>query len=149
MKKLLQHTKDFMEKADIKDRKRKGQYFTNKNIKDKSLKNVALKDDDEILENSCGTGEFLHSILERNENVTIDAFDIDNDLVSIVKKNFPLVNIKCANWLLDKSTKKYDKIIGNPPYFEISKQNCIKLGYSEYLKYCKSKPNIYSFFIAK
>tara|TARA_Y100000592_G_scaffold100517_1_gene180935 strand:- start:6439 stop:7731 length:1293 start_codon:yes stop_codon:yes gene_type:complete len=149
MSKLLKHTEDFLQQANIKDRKSKGQYFTNKTLKDKSLKNISFEDDMDILENSCGTGEFIYSILEINENVNIDAFDIDASLVAIIKDKYPNVNVVCADWLLSGNYKKYDKIIGNPPYFEISKAECKTRGYKEFLKYCKSKPNIYSFFIAK
>ena len=121
MSKLLKHTEDFLQQANIKDRKSKGQYFTNKTLKDKSLKNISFEDDMDILENSCGTGEFIYSILEINENVNIDAFDIDASLVAIIKDKYPNVNVVCADWLLSGNYKKYDKIIGNPPYFEISK----------------------------
>lgn len=146
---LLEHTKQFMEQANIEDRKSKGQYFTNDHLKNKSLKNVTIRDGDQILENSCGTGEFIYSILKLNSNVNIDAFDIDQKLSGLVKDSYPSVNVKCEDWLLSSSAKKYNKIIGNPPYFEISKSDCKKLGYEKFLGFCKSKPNIYSFFIAK
>lgn len=146
---LLKHTKKFMEEANIEDRKSKGQYFTTQDIKNKSLKNLTIEDGEDILENSSGTGEFIDSILKLNPNVNIDAFDIDENLSDLVKKSYPSINMKCEDWLLNPSDKKYDKIIGNPPYFEISKINCKKIGYERFLKFCKSKPNIYSFFIAK
>jgi len=149
MSKLLKQTKDFMEKADMSERKLKGQYFTTKDLKDKSLKNITIEDGEDILENSCGTGEFIHSVLDINSNVNLDAFDIDANMVNIVSTHYPSVNVQCSDWLLSTSSKKYDKIIGNPPYFEISKEECKKRGYKDFLVYCKSKPNIYSFFIAK
>ena len=149
MSKLLKHTKKFMKEANAKDRNKKGQYFTPEHLKEKSLKNITIKDGDEILENSCGTGEFIHSILQLNTNVYIDAFDIDEKLYNLIKNTYPSVNVKCEDWLMNNSTKKYDKIIGNPPYFEISKSNCKKRGYDRFLKYCLSKPNIYTFFIVK
>ena len=37
MSKLLEHTKKFMEEADIEDRKKKGQYFTKEHLKNKFL----------------------------------------------------------------------------------------------------------------
>lgn len=146
---LLKHTKKFMEEANIEDRKTKGQYFTKDHLKNKSLKNVTIRDGDEILENSCGTGEFIDSILKLNPKVNVDAFDIDEKLSDLIKRVYPSVDVKCEDWLLNTSKKKYDKIIGNPPYFEISKNDCKKIGYEKFLRFCKSKPNIYSFFIAK
>jgi adenine-specific DNA-methyltransferase len=146
---LLEHTKEFLENSSLDDRKKKGQYFTKKSLKDASLKNIIISDGMYILENSCGTGEFIHSILEKNPNVDVDAYDIDEALIDLVKENYVTVNAYCSDWLLDTSDKKYDKIIGNPPYFEISKAECKERGYGEFLKFCKSKPNIYAFFIAK
>ena len=106
MSRLLEHTKSFMEEANIEDRKSKGQYFTKDHLKNKSLKNVTIRDSDEILENSCGTGEFIDSILKMNSNVNIDAFDIDEKLSNLIKEFYPSVNMKCQDWLLSSSTKK-------------------------------------------
>jgi methylase of polypeptide subunit release factors len=146
---LTKESEDFYNQTDIKERKKKGQYFTNDKIKKECLKHVDLFDGMKILENSCGTGEFINSILMLNPNVSIDAYDIDQDLVDIVRKAYPLVNSYCEDWLLNKSNKKYDLIIGNPPYFELNKKQCKERGYEEFLKYSKSKANIYSFFIQK
>ena len=89
MSKLLKHTKKFMKEANAKDRNKKGQYFTPEHLKEKSLKNITIKDGDEILENSCGTGEFIHSLLQLNTNVCIDAFDIDEKLYNLIKNTYP------------------------------------------------------------
>ena len=101
------------------------------------------------MENSCGTGEFIHSILERNPNVSIDAYDIDQTLVDIVQENYPTVSTKCEDWLKINDGVEYDKIIGNPPYFELNKNQATTRGYERFLSYSKSKANIYSFFIVK
>ena len=146
---LLEQTKQFLDNANLKDRKKKGQYFTPKQIKDESLKDVVFNDGDRVLENSCGTGEFIHSVLERNPNVSIDAYDIDSVLVDIVEKNYPTVSVKCQDWLKIEDGVKYDKIVGNPPYFELNKKEAITRGYERFLAYSKSKANIYSFFIIK
>ena len=149
MSQLTKLSKQFYENTSLKDRKKKGQYFTPKQIKDESLKDIVFNDGDKILENSCGTGEFIHSILERNPNVSIDAYDIDKALVDIVQQNYPTVSTKCEDWLKIDDGVKYDKIIGNPPYFELNKEQATSRGYERFLSYSKSKANIYSFFIIK
>lgn len=149
MSQLTKLSTKFYENTSLKDRKKKGQYFTPKQIKDESLKDIVFSDGDRILENSCGTGEFIHSILERNPNVSIDAYDIDQALVDIVQQNYPTVSAKCEDWLKIGDEDKYDKIIGNPPYFELNKKEATSRGYERFLSYSKSKANIYSFFIIK
>lgn len=146
---LLEQTKQFLNNANLKDRKKKGQYFTPKQIKDESLKDVVFNDGDRVLENSCGTGEFIYSVLERNPNVSIDAYDIDQTLVDIIEENYPTVSVKCQDWLKIEDGVKYDKVVGNPPYFELNKKEAIARGYERFLPYSKSKANIYSFFIIK
>lgn len=149
MSDLTKQSEEFYEQTDIKQRKEKGQYFTNNKIKKQCLKHVDLFDEMDILENSCGTGEFIDSILKLNHNVNIDAYDIDEVLVDIVSNTYPSVNSYCEDWLLNESYKKYDLIIGNPPYFELNKKQCKERGYEEFTRYSKSKANIYSFFIQK
>tara|TARA_R110000851_G_scaffold295507_1_gene450371 strand:- start:247 stop:1524 length:1278 start_codon:yes stop_codon:yes gene_type:complete len=146
---LLKQTEEYLNTTKLKDRKSKGQYFTPKQIKDKSLDGIQIENDMLILENSCGTGEFIHSILKLNPNVHIDAYDIDQPLIDLVESTFPCVRASCEDWLLSSDNTKYDKIIGNPPYYEMSKAIAKKKGYERFAAYSKSKPNIYSFFIIK
>ena len=57
------------------------------------------------------------------------------------------VNAQCKDFLLLSETKTYDKIIGNPPYFQMKKADAIEAGYENYLDVCAGKPNIYAMFI--
>lgn len=144
--KILKISQQYYDNTNLEYRKKHGQYFTPIDIKSEALSLIEISDGDSILENSCGTGEFIHSILEINENVNIDAFDIDQRLIDIVSENFN-VNAQCQDFLLLDETKMYDKIIGNPPYFQMKKEDAIKDGYKKYLDVCAGKPNIYAMFI--
>jgi adenine-specific DNA-methyltransferase len=144
--KILKISQQYYDDTNLEHRKKHGQYFTPVDIKSEALSLIEISDGDSILENSCGTGEFIHSILEINENVNIDAFDIDQKLVDIVSENFD-VNAQCQDFLLLSKTKMYDKAIGNPPYFQMKKADAVEAGYENYLDVCAGKPNIYAMFI--
>ena len=144
--KILKISQQYYDDTNLEHRKKHGQYFTPVDIKSEALSLIEFSDGDSILENSCGTGEFIHSILEINENVNIDAFDIDEQLVNIVSENFN-VNAQCQDFLLLSETKMYDKVIGNPPYFQMKKADAVEAGYKNYLDVCAGKPNIYAMFI--
>lgn len=147
MKELLDISQQYYDETDLEYRKKYGQYFTPETLKSKALDLITIEDGSRILENSCGSGEFIKSILERNKNVTIDAYDIDQKLVDLVKENFPSVNCFCDDYLLNEHKPIYDYIIGNPPYFQMKMSEMKDKGYSKYSDVCRGKPNIYSMFI--
>jgi len=68
----------------------------------------------EILEPSCGEGAFLNEI---DCDSNIDGFDIDKEALLKIKNK--KVNIYCEDFLTHIFSKKYDTIIGNPPYIKI------------------------------
>ena len=147
MKQLLDISQQYYDETDLEYRKKHGQYFTPETLKSKALDLITIEDGSRILENSCGSGEFIKSILERNNNVTIDGYDIDQKLVDLVKENFPSVNCSCGDYLLKQHEPIYDYIIGNPPYFQMKMSEMNERGYSKFSDVCRGKPNIYSMFI--
>ena len=147
MSDLTDISNQYYAETDIKYRKLHGQYFTPESLKRVALDFITIKNGSKILENSCGSGEFIKSILERNKNVTIDAYDIDQKLVSLVKKNYPMVNCFCEDYLLKQHKPMYNYIIGNPPYFQMRMKQLKEKGYDIFSDVCRGKPNIYSMFI--
>ncbi len=90
-----------------------GQYFTPKIIADFMIDLADIKHDSKILEPSCGEGVFLKSLQKEGfENIT--AFEIDEELVKNLNQNFD--TIICESFVSAKINKKFDLIIGNPPY---------------------------------
>jgi len=112
-----------------------------------------------ILEPSAGIGSFLPLIIKKYENVesvSIDVIDIDRNSIALLKillekisiPNNVKINFLNADFLKYKFNKKYDIVIGNPPFGKIT-GNKDKL--SGYLKNIDNKKtnNIFSFFIEK
>lgn len=68
-----------------------------------------------ILEPSCGEGAFLDILVNKN----IDANDINSFFIDKCKKKFPNITFYNEDFINFDKKKKYDIIIGNPPYIRI------------------------------
>jgi len=111
-----------------------------------------------ILEPSVGVGNFLPLTIKKFEskNITLDLVDIDKDSLDILKiiirkldipKNFT-INFINEDFLLYKTNKKYDFVIGNPPFGKVIKNPKLLKLYKED-KINQKTNNIYSFFLEK
>lgn len=72
-----------------------------------------------ILEPSCGDGSFLKAIDELQEyknHVAIDAIEYDEHAIEKAKMLYSNVNFYQEDFLFWENKKKYDVILGNPPY---------------------------------
>ena len=109
-----------------------GQFMTNEDITDsvvQSIKDI-VPNEPMVLEPSYGTGNFIRSIKKHLPNAKIDGYEIDKDMfdttqhaLAMSAKFEPLdiKNVSCYNddFLFSECHKKYDLIIGNPPYVEL------------------------------
>ena len=135
-------------KINKKEKKENGIFFTppitiqkNLNYLEPYMKNIK-----EILEPSCGSCEYIIKINKKNKNINITGLELNSiifDSIKHLNKN----NIKLYNndFLTYKFNKKFDLIIGNPPYF-IIKKNMVDKSYYEYFE---GRPNIFILFIIK
>lgn len=136
---------DYLKNTDIKKRKKLGQYFTPKTIRELLLSKLPKKDNADILDPACGSGEFLLSCKKYFKNPILYGFDIDKKLINIASKLVKNASIKNFDFLnIDINKKKYDYIIGNPPYFELKLNEEIK---KKYFDIIKGRVNIFSLFI--
>lgn len=136
---------DYLKNTDIKKRKQLGQYFTPKSIRELLLSKLPKKDNADILDPACGSGEFLLSCKKYFKNPILYGFDIDKKLINIASKLVKNASIKNFDFLnIDINKKKYDYIIGNPPYFELKLNEEIK---KKYFDIIKGRVNIFSLFI--
>lgn len=136
---------DYLKNTDIKKRKKLGQYFTPKFIRELLLSKLPKKDNADILDPACGSGEFLLSCKKYFKNPILYGFDIDKKLINISSKLVKNASIKNFDFLnIDINKKKYDYIIGNPPYFELKLNKEIK---KKYFDIIKGRVNIFSLFI--
>lgn len=99
-----------------------------------------------ILEPCCGSGEFITAMDKCFSNTNIHGIennpDIYNKIKNIELKNNTLV-LEHTNFFLKNIDRKYDLIIGNPPYYVLSKNDVNE----KYFKYFDGRPNIFILFI--
>lgn len=160
------HEIDFnnLEKVEKENPKRleNGAFYTDKFIVHeivKNLPNFDEKDEIRILEPSVGLGSFLHLLLKKYENkkkISIDVIDIDSNALDKLKKIFNKISkndnrvkIKYINsdFLTFDESNKYDIVIGNPPFINISETQ--KEILNKKYKASKFGKNIITYFILK
>lgn len=131
--------------------KQYGQFFTlSDEILNKLIEDIPYNAD--VLEPSCGTGIIILECIKNFKNFSLDAIEIDKNIYTKTKKIFSSIdNIHFINndfLKHDFGKKKYDLIIGNPPYFEITKENRVLIT-EEFKEIVSGRINIYSLFIYK
>lgn len=98
-----------------------------------------------ILEPSCGTCEIVNYCDNHYTDVAIDAVEYNETVFHAIKdltfKNN--VNLIHKDFITFKPNKKYDLIIGNPPYFVCKKSDVPE----EYEDFIHGRPNIFGLFI--
>ncbi len=110
--------------SNIGERKSRGAYFTPTSIVKKLVENIKVSGS--VIDPCCGTGNFLVQLPENIRLEQIYGNDIDETSVKITRLNLFLkykpkdieilyTNITNSNFLY-KCDKKYDCIIGNPPW---------------------------------
>lgn len=131
----------------------------------KDLPNASKFERLSILEPSVGAGNFLPLLIEKYKTVKeveIDLIDIDKNAIEVLKllvkkldtpKNISL-NFINADFLLHGETnlfnqsKRYDIIVGNPPFGDISENKELLNTYKKN-KYNTETNNLFSFFLEK
>lgn len=134
-------------------------YYTNKFIVNEIYKQLPdfEKDEINVLEPSVGVGNFLPFIFKKYEGikkVNIDVVDIDKKNLQILqlllqKQRIPsnvTMNFIHADTLLYDFKKRYDLVIGNPPFSKLKSKEATK-----YLKnnVNKNTTNTFEFFLEK
>jgi DNA (cytosine-5)-methyltransferase 1 len=112
-----------------------------------------------ILEPSVGVGNFLPILFAKYSDVphvALDVVDINPESIELLKllmskceipQNFT-INYICADFLTYDFGRKYDIVVGNPPYMKISGDKN-KIGTYKASAENKDTNNIFSFFIEK
>ena len=106
-----------------------GQYFT----KDDGLKNKVLQlvmnNPDVILEPSVGQGDLIQIIHNYNNKIHFDMYEIDNKIKLL--DGIPN-NVNYEDFIEADIKKKYETIIGNPPFVRTTKGNL----YIDFIEKC-------------
>ncbi|MDM8534307.1 class I SAM-dependent methyltransferase [Clostridiaceae bacterium HSG29] len=104
--------------------KLRGGYYTPQVLADFIVKNIVKKDKVSILEPSCGDGVFLESIskhISEKQIKYVEAIEIIKEEVEKVRekkygKKYKVINEDFLEFYRMNKNKKYDLILGNPPY---------------------------------
>lgn len=130
------------------DKKKNGIYFTPiTTIKiNLELLKPFISKINSVLEPSCGSCEFLLQLSNSYPHLQLTGIEKNESIYHSIKhlanKNIVIIN---DDFLKFNEKKKYDLIIGNPPYFVIKKE-CVSTTYSAYYE---GRPNIFILFIIK
>ncbi|XFA98143.1 N-6 DNA methylase [Candidatus Izemoplasma sp. B36] len=125
---------DIVRKKSKYERKQKGQFYTdNKLIK--LIKNVLnISEYMNVLEPSAGEGAFIDGFLNLDSGCLVDVIDVDQDTINYLKNKYSSnqFNIIKSDFLKynKKYEKKYDLIIGNPP-FNLKIQNTFDISLND------------------
>lgn len=136
-------------------------YYTRQDICYNVVKNLPDYPDSKILhilEPAIGVGNFLPSLFKKYDNVAelhIDVIDINDDSLQILKQLLKTISIPKnvrlnfihADFLLCDFTKRYDIVVGNPPYMKLTDKRLL----AQYKKniFNNKTNNIFSFFIER
>ncbi|MGI6078815.1 MAG: Eco57I restriction-modification methylase domain-containing protein [Fastidiosipilaceae bacterium] len=165
--KILENTQNYENKYDKQYRKEKSQFFTPLYIAQYMVELFSIdpeKKEIKILDPAGGTGILslfllLHLLDYSIEKLTLDIYEIDQNVVPVLKQNVNIVkkefeksnkslniNIYIKNFLTYPKKTKYDLIIGNPPYKKIKKDNEDAQTIKDFLN---GQPNLYMVFIVQ
>lgn len=110
-------------------------YYTNPDLVEEIVKNLpefSEKKSLRVLEPSVGSGAFVTAVINkyRDKNLTFDVIDINGDSLSIVEAIVSQLNLSkkikinyiSGDFLLQQFKKKYDLVVGNPPFLKINKK---------------------------
>ena len=124
-------------------RKHHGQYFTPRAARQALLDRVGLAPGMRVLDPGAGTGEFLLDVLDRQPDVSLHGFDIDERLVAICRAA-GLDQVTRRDFLVRPPRDAYDLVIGNPPYYEVPRDRPMSSGYAEVVS---GRPNVFAMFV--
>lgn len=139
---------DLTSKLSKLEKKNEGIFFTPSNTVIDNIKLIKkiYPDIKNILEPSCGSGEFITELSKEFPEATIKGVEnnkiIYNGIKHLSKGNITIIN---KDFLSYNEKLEYDLIIGNPPYFVISK----KIVDKKYHGFFDGRPNIFILFIIK
>lgn len=147
---------DYSKSISIEHRKKFAQFFTPFPIADLMAKWILDNENlQKILEPAFGLGVFSRAILNREKDIEIKGFEVDETIFNNAKKYFKdtdNVNIILQNYMYSDWTNKYDGIICNPPYFKFhdyDNKNILKEVEAN-LKYkLNGFTNLYTLFLLK
>jgi adenine-specific DNA-methyltransferase len=102
-----------------------------------------------ILEPSCGSCEIIHTINKYFNNIDIHGIEKNDTIyesirnIDFCQRNNNTITLEQNDFLQTDTNRKYDLIIGNPPFFVLKKDDVDK----KYFSLFEGRPNIFILFI--
>ena len=113
----------------MKNKHELGQYFTtNIELRNKVLEFIR-NNPECILEPSVGQGDLVQVVVQDKKNVKFEMYEIDKTIKLL--NNVPK-NVIYGDFINQQISKKYDTIIGNPPFIKTKKGNI----YIDFIEKC-------------
>lgn len=147
---------EYSKRINIEHRKAFAQFFTPEPIAaimaSWLLGNSRMKT---VLEPAFGLGIFSRALLDKNNDLSIKGYDIDETIMSTAVSLFsdkPQVNIVKDDYIRSSWSDLYDGIICNPPYFKFhdyDNKGAIKEVQSHLGLHCSGFTNLYALFLIK
>jgi type I restriction-modification system DNA methylase subunit len=141
-------SKDLTSQLSKKEKKENGIYFTPPSCihKNLSILHPYLSSSKNVLEPSCGSCEYISVIHKNYPSLSITGIEYNKNIYESIKHlTNEKINIVHFDYLQYDSREKYDIIIGNPPFYVMTKKNVNK----KYHSYFDGRPNIFILFIIK
>lgn len=141
-------SKNLTNNIDKIEKKNNGIYFTPPEIINKNIQYLEpyIKNIKSVLEPSCGSCEYILHINKMFSNINITGVEVIKTIFKSIKHlendNIKLMNEDFLNYQFER---KFDLIIGNPPFFVMKKSDVDK----SYYDYFDGRPNIFILFIIK
>lgn len=137
---------DYLNQTPLEHRKKNGQYFTPKNIREELLNLLPRLTQPQILDPACGSGEFLATAQKYYPDSKLFGFDIEPELLQIAASVCPEASYNCLDAIKASTAQNFDLVIGNPPYYEYQPDAKTKADYTDVIS---GRPNIFALFIKK
>jgi len=112
-------SQQWQEQADLAERKKRGQYMTPQAVRERLLALVELRPGMKVLDPGVGTGEFLRSALDMAPEIDAYGWDLDDNILPYAQQLVPEATLLQRD-ALTPSAERFDLVIGNPPYFQVS-----------------------------
>ena len=125
-----------------------GIYFTPPDTIQKNIEYLRpyFKNINSVLEPSCGSCEYITALQMVYPHLKITGVEKNLSVFDAIKHiSNDNVDIQNGDFLKYSNEKKYDLIIGNPPYFVMKKKEVEPI----YYEYFDGRPNIFILFIIK
>jgi adenine-specific DNA-methyltransferase len=136
-------TANWLSDATLSARKKLGQYMTPKALREQLLDQVELFPGIRVLDPSCGTGEFLRGVLDRQPDAIVTGWDVDENILKFAANLVPEADLVQRDSLCPYAGEPFDLIIGNPPYFQFKPAKEIRQHFSQVIS---GRPNIFALF---